>query len=90
MGTVSRYQKRISGPLLDRIDIFVEVPRVEYEKLAAMVRVRLAPRWLGLRTPLHRPVVEAAARQIVLLHHFEAVTLVERNVLRFVRLQVAR
>ena len=32
--TVSRYQKRISGPLLDRIDIFVEVPHVEYEKLA--------------------------------------------------------
>jgi len=30
---VSRYQKRISGPLLDRIDMFVEVPRVEYEKL---------------------------------------------------------
>ena len=32
---VSKYQKRISGPLLDRIDIFVEVPRVEYEKLTA-------------------------------------------------------
>jgi magnesium chelatase family protein len=32
---VTRYQKRISGPLLDRIDIFVEVPRVEYEKLAS-------------------------------------------------------
>ena len=32
--TISRYQKRISGPLLDRIDIHVEVPRVEYEKLA--------------------------------------------------------
>ncbi|MBI2886890.1 MAG: YifB family Mg chelatase-like AAA ATPase [Chloroflexi bacterium] len=31
---VARYQRRISGPLLDRIDIFVEVPRVEYEKLA--------------------------------------------------------
>ncbi|MDO8491290.1 MAG: YifB family Mg chelatase-like AAA ATPase [Dehalococcoidia bacterium] len=30
---VSRYQKRISGPLLDRIDMFVDVPRVEYEKL---------------------------------------------------------
>jgi magnesium chelatase family protein len=31
--TVTRYQKRISGPLLDRIDIHVEVPRVAYEKL---------------------------------------------------------
>jgi magnesium chelatase family protein len=31
--TITRYQKRISGPLLDRIDIHVEVPRVEYEKL---------------------------------------------------------
>jgi magnesium chelatase family protein len=31
--TVTRYQKRISGPLLDRIDIHVEVPRVEFEKL---------------------------------------------------------
>ncbi len=34
-GTVLRYQKRISGPLLDRIDIFAEVPRVDYEKLAS-------------------------------------------------------
>src|SRR5213078_3422865 len=32
--TVTRYQKRISGPLLDRIDIHVEVPRVDYDKLA--------------------------------------------------------
>ena len=32
---ISRYKKRISGPLLDRIDLFVEVPRVEYEKLVA-------------------------------------------------------
>ena len=32
---VTRYQKRISGPLLDRFDIHAEVPRVEYEKLAA-------------------------------------------------------
>lgn len=30
---VSRYQYRISGPLLDRIDIFAEVPLVEYDKL---------------------------------------------------------
>ncbi len=31
---VSRYQKRISGPLLDRIDIHVEVPRVDFDKLS--------------------------------------------------------
>jgi len=31
---ISKYQKRISGPLLDRIDIYIEVPRVEYDKLA--------------------------------------------------------
>jgi magnesium chelatase family protein len=32
---VSRYKNRISGPLLDRIDVFAEVPRIEYEKLVA-------------------------------------------------------
>ncbi len=33
-GMVTKYQKRISGPLLDRIDIHIEVPRVEYDKLS--------------------------------------------------------
>ncbi|HUF38679.1 MAG TPA: YifB family Mg chelatase-like AAA ATPase [Anaerolineales bacterium] len=32
--TVTKYQKRISGPLMDRVDIHIEVPRVEYEKLS--------------------------------------------------------
>jgi magnesium chelatase family protein len=47
--TVTKYQKRISGPLLDRIDIHIEVPRVDYEKLSsdrlgetsAVIRVRV-------------------------------------------------
>lgn len=30
---VRRYQSRISGPLMDRIDIIVEVPALEYEEL---------------------------------------------------------
>jgi magnesium chelatase family protein len=32
--TVTKYQKRISGPLLDRIDIHIQVPRVDYDKLS--------------------------------------------------------
>jgi magnesium chelatase family protein len=31
---VTSYQKRISGPLLNHFNIHIEVPRVEYEKLA--------------------------------------------------------
>jgi magnesium chelatase family protein len=30
---IRRYQQRLSGPLLDRIDIYVDVPRVDYDKL---------------------------------------------------------
>jgi len=33
-GLVTRYQKRISGPFIDRVDIFVEVPHIDYEKLS--------------------------------------------------------
>ncbi len=33
--TVTKYQKRISGPMLDRIDIHIEVPRVDYDKLSS-------------------------------------------------------
>lgn len=32
---INRYQKKISGPLIDRIDLHLEVPRVEIEKLAS-------------------------------------------------------
>ncbi|HOT91593.1 MAG TPA: YifB family Mg chelatase-like AAA ATPase [Anaerolineae bacterium] len=37
-GLIQRYRKRISGPLLDRIDIHMEVPRVSYDKLARATR----------------------------------------------------
>jgi magnesium chelatase family protein len=47
---VSRYRKRLSGPILDRIDLHLWVPRVDYEQLAgpdvsessAQVRERVA------------------------------------------------
>ncbi|MEA3345417.1 MAG: YifB family Mg chelatase-like AAA ATPase [Chloroflexota bacterium] len=49
LAEVRRYRKRISGPLLDRFDIHIEVPRVDYDKLtddrlgepSAMVRKRV-------------------------------------------------
>jgi len=37
-GAVAKYQKRLSGPLLDRIDVHVEVPRVAYDKLTGEAR----------------------------------------------------
>lgn len=30
---LQRYQQKISGPILERIDIWLEVPRIEHEKL---------------------------------------------------------
>src|SRR5688500_17488544 len=49
--TIQRYQKRISGPLLDRIDIHIEVPRVEYEKLSDQ---RLGETSLAIRARVER------------------------------------
>jgi magnesium chelatase family protein len=50
MGT--KYQKRISGPLLDRIDIHTEVPHVDYEKLSGS--------WLGETSDSIRQHIQAA------------------------------
>jgi len=32
---VAMYRRKLSGPLMDRIDLFIEVPAVKYEKLAS-------------------------------------------------------
>lgn len=39
-GMINRYQKRISGPILDRIDIHVDVPSVETQKLVTKTAVK--------------------------------------------------
>ena len=68
MSMVQRYQKRISGPLMDRIDIHLEVQRVPFQKLAdsaksetsATIRQRVeAARQIQATrfTPLNKPHV---------------------------------
>jgi len=53
---IARYHRRLSGPFLDRIDLFVEVPRVEEEKL-------LAETWVAEPSAQVRERVEKA-RQV--------------------------
>ena len=38
-GQIAKYKRRISGPLLDRIDIYLEVPAVEVEKLSSALNI---------------------------------------------------
>ncbi len=51
-GAVTRYKKKISGPMLDRIDLHIELPAVEFEKLeggAGESSKEVAKRVLGAR-----------------------------------------
>ena len=32
---IAKYQRKLSGPLIDRMDIFIEVPAINYEKLTS-------------------------------------------------------
>jgi magnesium chelatase family protein len=56
---IRRYQKRLSGPLLDRIDIHVEVPRVRFHTCPSAA-LRAAPR--GKLTDDRRGEPSAAIR----------------------------
>lgn len=38
-GQIARYQKRVSGPIMDRIDIHINVPSVETQKLISKSKV---------------------------------------------------
>lgn len=55
---IRKYRSRISGPILDRIDLHVQVPAVEVEKLASSGQ-RLASSSLEIR----KNVVETRKRQ---------------------------
>ena len=34
-GQISNYQKKVSGPIIDRIDLHVEVPRIKFDKMSS-------------------------------------------------------
>lgn len=53
---IARYQKKVSGPLLDRIDLHVEVPRVQFEKLSK-------DEWSESSGHIRNRVLDARARQ---------------------------
>jgi len=54
---VSSYRKRLSGPLLDRIDLAIEVPKVPTEKLMSLVEGEPS-------ASIRERVVRARARQL--------------------------
>lgn len=58
-GIISRYEKRISGPILDRIDIHIEVPSVEAQKLIGEAKP------LEMSKRIQNRVQAARRRQIV-------------------------
>ena len=55
-GSILRYKKRLSGPLLDRIDLHVDVPPVDEEKLTSVILLETSEKIRG-------KVVEARVRQ---------------------------
>ncbi|RJP76912.1 MAG: ATP-binding protein [Candidatus Zixiibacteriota bacterium] len=66
---VQRYRSRVSGPLLDRIDIHIEVPAVKFEHLASMAEGEPSQR-------IRDRVQEARQRQ---LHRFQGMPGVYAN-----------
>ena len=64
---MTRYQKRVSGPLMDWIDIHVDVPRVQYEKLS---NKRKGERSASIR----EHVMGARTRQAERFHHTRCLT----------------
>ncbi|MFC1790091.1 YifB family Mg chelatase-like AAA ATPase [Patescibacteria group bacterium] len=57
---INRYQKKLSGPLLDRIDLFVTVPPVAVKKLSSDPR---AKKFLETSKKIRQRTVAARSRQ---------------------------
>ncbi|MBI4142424.1 YifB family Mg chelatase-like AAA ATPase [Candidatus Uhrbacteria bacterium] len=83
-GSILKYQRRVSGPLLDRIDIVVDVPRLPSEELlkeptserSSKVRDRIAAAWhrQRARAEQHGIAPSNAELQIPQLRKFAGLT----------------
>ncbi len=69
LSAIKRYQSRLSGPFLDRIDIYLHVPRVDYKKLSSGASPEPSSEVRGR-------VIEARERQIA---RFEGIPGVNSN-----------
>ncbi len=67
-GDVQKYLDRISGPLLDRIDIHIELPSVSFEALRGTAPVRPDESSADIRAKVNRARAFAKERFEVLVH----------------------
>jgi magnesium chelatase family protein len=63
-GVVKRYLSKISGPLLDRIDLHVEVTPVPYEQLASMERPAVTSKDIAERVVKSRTIQQERFKEI--------------------------
>jgi magnesium chelatase family protein len=73
---IVRYQKKISGPLLDRIDVHLDVPRVKFEKLS---QDNLAESSLEVRKRIVRARQIQKKRFLYTKNHVNKITNSEMN-----------
>lgn len=71
---VSKYQKRISGPLLDRIDIHIPVMRISSEKIVHPSREHASANSDAALAPVRERIVQARKRQRARLAHTKKIT----------------
>jgi len=69
---ISRYHRKLSGPILDRIDLHIEVPRIKFEKLS---QIKLAEK----STVIRERVKEARSIQLKRFRELPLFTNAEMN-----------
>ena len=69
-GQVIKYQQKISGPIIDRIDMQIEVPRLKYEQLTA-TKVAEGSDIIRQRVQLAREIQEQRFKDLPIIYNSE-------------------